>query len=89
MKAKIQQLQSFLFFPALCIVSADISELKKSAKLRRNKDRIYYDIDLDIIILFGLTEFKGSGKAVRPHQRHRATGPHTQFKCQGTSIHYL
>jgi len=58
MKAKIQQLQSFLFFPALCIVSADISELKKSAKLRRNKDRIYYDIDLDIIILFGLTEFK-------------------------------
>jgi len=48
------------FFVNSCIVSADLSELKKSIRPRTNQKNgeRYYSYRFDIILLFGLTEFK-------------------------------
>ncbi|KAF8333720.1 hypothetical protein F5887DRAFT_993201 [Amanita rubescens] len=48
------------FFSDLCTVSADMSELKKSNQPQTNQinGEHYYELEFDIVILFGFTELK-------------------------------
>ena len=44
----------------MCIVSADLSEMKKLTQPQTNQQngKHYYVLEFDIILLFGLTELK-------------------------------
>ena len=49
----------------MCTIVADISELVHSLQPQRSPDGIvYYDIDYEVILLFGLTELKAQIKWV-------------------------
>ncbi|KAF8626057.1 hypothetical protein AX15_005102 [Amanita polypyramis BW_CC] len=47
-------------FPDLCVVSADVSGVKRSAQSQTNLSTgaLYYNLHFDVIFLFGLTELK-------------------------------
>jgi hypothetical protein len=55
-----RDLRTIDLFQALCIVNADLSELKQLIKPRINwsSGHSYYTLEFEIIILFGLTELK-------------------------------
>ena len=57
----MRNLPTIELFTTICIVDADLSsEFKRSfqPRINRNNGHLYYVLDFDIIILFGLTELK-------------------------------
>ncbi|KAK2462913.1 hypothetical protein APHAL10511_005111 [Amanita phalloides] len=46
------------FFEENCNIKADLTSLKRHLTLQRNGGREYYTIELDVVLLFGLTELK-------------------------------
>ena len=47
-------------YPTLCYIGADTSQMSKKLQLRRSKEtgNIYYILEFDVVLLFGLTELK-------------------------------
>ena len=45
-------------FSTLCTVNADIAELVKTLRPQRGPRGLYYRLEFDIILSFGLTELK-------------------------------
>jgi hypothetical protein len=45
-------------YTKLCTIEVDLSQLPLSPRLRSSGQGIFYHVDYDIVLLFGLTELK-------------------------------
>ena len=45
-------------FNSICSVHSDVTNVKKKLEAKRNGDKVYYQFDHEVVILFGHTELK-------------------------------
>ena len=46
------------YFEDNCVITGDLTRLRPSLMVHRNGSREYYRFEVDVVLLFGLTELK-------------------------------